>query len=303
MNNTQIISQNITVVGRSISTLQYQFRKLVFTRLCSENLFAFLLQLLGLNLSTLSNHPFPLWFASGTACAYVFMRGYTILPGIWIGSFFAYYFNHFGFVSATNCALIFTGQCALLFWLSLKWVSPTLVFYEKKLLIKFLILSCCITAISSFLLEIAYLSIIQHVSFYLWLHWWLANLNGTLIVGIALITLDAFFPDIEKLKTLRFTPVLSFSAGFLIVVCSILLINNDYMLGILKLVMLWLLFRIYSYYGKCGVIINLVFLGVLLSLSNSTGLSMIFLQGYLCLFSIVGLVISARYDCNLYPIK
>src|SRR5688572_28180677 len=56
------------------------------------NIFIFLLQYMGLMQSTLSKTSAILWLGNGTALAFLFLRGLTILPGIFLGSFFAYLF-------------------------------------------------------------------------------------------------------------------------------------------------------------------------------------------------------------------
>jgi len=158
------------------------FNKLILRRLITENIFVLLLQYMGLKLTTLTLYPTPIWFASGTACAFIFMRGYSILPGIWLGTFIAYalVIGH-GLYAAT----LFSLQALLLLFLTRRFIAPLPTFNIGK----FIFCSSIITALCSFLLASSH-----------FLLSYFANLNGVLIIGIGLIAFDTYFPEIDALK-------------------------------------------------------------------------------------------------------
>src|SRR5690349_20185221 len=114
------------------SNLLGQFKKCVIDRRIMENAIVFLLQYSGLMLSTLSPHPKVLALASGTACAFIFLRGVTVLPGIWLGSLIAYFFAHAGLLSALACATIDALQAYFILWFCYRFVGPTLLFFNIK---------------------------------------------------------------------------------------------------------------------------------------------------------------------------
>ena len=87
-----IVNQNLELQPfKTSKTPVLQFKKMVMQRSLAENLLVFFLQYIGLKLTTFSLDPSPLWLATGTACAYLFLRGYRVLPGIWLGNFAGFY--------------------------------------------------------------------------------------------------------------------------------------------------------------------------------------------------------------------
>lgn len=151
------------------------YKKLVVMRYCTENIFVFLLQFLGLIFSTVT--PLPVWFASGTAVGFIFMRGPSILPGIFGGTFLA--FMHLGFNKSITIATIFSLQALFLLRLSYKFSILSLVFHYVRDLILFIIFSFIASAF------IAYFS----QSFY---YAMFANLNGILIIGTVIAAWDEY---------------------------------------------------------------------------------------------------------------
>lgn len=165
---------------------QYQF--LVIKRLIAANLLCFLLQYIGLMISTLLASPNPVWFATGSASAMVFLRGYRVLPGIWLGCFVTYLLASHQFYLSLACATVFALQASLLTWMTHRFINPSLIFYHANRLIRFYILSGVLTAVAAFLLMY-----VCHQAYDLFFYWWLANWNGVLIVAIAWVTTDSFF--------------------------------------------------------------------------------------------------------------
>ncbi len=215
------------------------FKKLILRRIITENISVLLLQYMGLMLTTLTLYPTPLWFASGTACAFIFMRGLSILPGIWLGSFIAYSLVK---GPAFYAATIFTLQAAFLLMLTHRFIGPSLIFNRVKPLLKFILCSSIITAISSFLLS----------SSHFFLNW-LANLNGVLIIGFGLITLDTYFPEVDVLKQ-KNRLILSLVFGLLLAstLANQLLLTLAFMLLIAII------------YNWCGIITGLFLIGITL---------------------------------------
>lgn len=174
-----------------------QYQRLVVKRFIAETLFAFLLQYMGLMMSVLTPTPSPVWVASGTALALIFLRGYQVIVGIGLGTFFTYYMAAHRVGLAAACAMIFVVQSIAIVWLTRKHIIPTLLFFNRRSLFKFVLLSLFVTAISSFLLM---MSCTHHLHSELWLQWWFANLNGILMVAIAWITADAFLLQRRQLQ-------------------------------------------------------------------------------------------------------
>jgi hypothetical protein len=297
-------------VNQSTSFLQTdrskQFQKLVITRLLSENMLVLLLQACGLMLSTLAAHPFPLWLATGTACAFIFMRGWTILPGIWLGTFIPYFLiGHF--LLACQCATLFALQTFLLFWIGQHYINPTLLFYNKKSLAQFIILAATITGFASWaLMGVCYPN---HSDFlFLFLQGWLANLNGILIFSIALIVLDAYFPDMHKFKKInRGIAGLLFSG---IIFCGLLmtLSSQFFLMSFFSLVTLPLIVIISFLYGRCGyaaalfLLSSVIIVGIHFNFIPDMSLKkLLYWQVVLLMNALMGLFISSTYQkTNLY---
>lgn len=253
----------------SPARLTQQFRSLSIKRFIVENLMVCLLQYSGLMLTTLLFTPAPIWFASGVAAAFVFMRGFSILPGIWLGSFFAYFFSNSGIVLAFSCAAIHTFQTFLLLWISYRYITPTLVFFRFSVFIKFLFFTSILTALSCFLFVLQCFSKLQHsvAPFLLWMQWWLANLDGILIVSLAIVTWDFYFPEINLMKNTN-KKILFYSFGTVLVLSFILVNSATPLLIMLSAVFtLPVIIFISLRYGWCGAVAAMFILGSILSFS------------------------------------
>jgi len=187
------------------ANLKKNHKKLWLSRLLSENMLVFFFQYTGLLFSTITPYPVPMWFASGSACAFIFLRGYRVLPGIWLGSFLAYAFSDLHWGLSSLCASVYALQAALLLYLGQRYWGLTLVFYRKKPWLQWVISSIAITAVSSLILVFACYSSLSYPikPASLWLQWWLSNLNGILILACAMLTWDLYFPQIHGIKTLN----------------------------------------------------------------------------------------------------
>jgi integral membrane sensor domain MASE1 len=251
------------------ANLTRQFKKLAISRLITENLLVFLFQFTGLNFTTLSGHPSSLWFASGTACAYMFLRGNSVLPGIALGSFFAYFLAHTKMSITFACTAIFTGQAYILLWLSYQFISPSLVFHQISTMMKFLISSAVLTALSSLLLEM--ICFPDQESFSQWLHMWLANLNGLLVFAIALATWDAYFPEIHSLRTVKKSKLMLLFGLLLGLTMALMFQYAILITFIIAFVWCALILIISSCYGWCGSVAAVFLSGLLWGIAAYIG--------------------------------
>jgi integral membrane sensor domain MASE1 len=294
----------LAIVGEQPELLQKklsrQFKHLLFKRIAAENILVFLLQYSGLMLSTYTPHPFPLWLAAGTACAFTFMRGYSVLPGIAFGSLFACYSAHLGLAPALYSAIIFTLQAQLMLYVCHRYISPSLIFSNRTAFIKFILFSSLLTALASFtLLAVTYSlhSATNTAILKLWSHWWLANLNGIFICSFSLVTLDTYFPEAQRLKQLNQSPFFFLYSLLLAFFIALLTIKSIY----LSLPILALLTFSGSRYGWCGAIVGVCLLGFIACLAASVDMpalmhysSLIFLQAMLSAGTVVSLLAAIR---------
>lgn len=179
------------------SNLSQQFKKLFIQRFLSENLFIFIIQYIGLNLGTVSLNSSPMWFATGTSCAYLFLRGYGVIPGIFLGTLCAYLIANAGFTLACSSALLFCLQAIALRSFCYKFLSPTLIFYRLKDFAVFIIYACLLSGLISYILLIlSYPSLASTTSLQsLAIQWWLGNFNGIIIFATTFLTFDTYFLD------------------------------------------------------------------------------------------------------------
>lgn len=237
------------------------FKKMIFTRLLAENVLVFLLQYTGLMFSTLSPHPAPIWFATGTACGFIMMRSPTILPGIFLGTLLAYALAHFTIYTAFIHAMAFSLQAFLFYKICHHYSILTLIFYDKKTFFKFLLISIFITGCFSLITG-----------------GFLANLNGILIVACALMTWDAYFPQIYLLKPLNRWKLITTYGLLLLFILGLVL----HIFPALCAVLIWIItYSIKKYYGLCGAIAA----AFLCSLCVSLGVTiphLVLLQLFLC---------------------
>lgn len=171
-----------------VENLARQYKYLVLKRVISANLLALLLQYLGMMMQTLTPLPSPMWYASGTALGFIFLRGYRVVCGLWFGTFLAYYVTSHQFISSCEFASLLLIQAIGLVWMTRKFIYPSLVFHQVFQFWKFCLCSFLITVISSY-----YLLIVSANSLILFIPWWLANINSILIIGIVWVTTDTYY--------------------------------------------------------------------------------------------------------------
>jgi hypothetical protein len=288
--------------------LAQQLKKLFVQRFITENIFVFIIQYIGLNLGTISADAAPLWFATGTSCAYLFLRGNTILPGMWLGTFSAYLLAKSGVLIAMGCATVFTLQAVLLLRFCYRFLGPTLIFYSLKKFTVFILYTALLTAVSSFiLLSLCYTSISSgETALQICLQWWLANFNGILIFSCAFVTFDAYILDLYASKNLK-NPILII--GFLLVLIIALIFSHT-LISASALALLITLVTIYISlcFGWCGSITAAFLSAILLSFAGffnsplfsiySGSVTLLSLQLYLCINTMIALSLAIKSKAN-----
>lgn len=289
-------SQNSGFIKR-----KQQLNKLFFNRLLAENCFAFLLQYTGLILAPPSLYPIPLWFASGTAFAFVFIRGYTLLPGLYLGSFVAYYLTKFDPLICIYCATLLTLQPFVLSKLCYRFISPGLIFYHSMKLLQFIFVCFLVTGIVSYLLFL--LTFFEFPNPLLWLQWWLADINGILIFSFALVTLDSYFPDFYLLKKINKFHLLFLYGSLLLVTFCLVLCHATLSALVLNILSLTIIIIISTYFSWCGGVAALFLFGLFYGLAANlqaplflfnNGILLIELQGLIFIGIIIALLAGMR---------
>lgn len=279
-----------------------QFKKLYINRLLTENLFAFLLQYTGLMISLLSSYTSPLWLASGTASAFIFLRGPSILPGIWLGSMFGYYFHHSSIELAFICSLIYTLQAYAHRQMTYSFIGIPPFVNQPLQIVKYIFLSGLLTAFSSYLLLEMHLFSLPIHRYKLWILWWLANFNSLLIIPFALITWDMFFPQFhffKKINRLKLIPYV-FLFGFII---FLLFCSQLETILILEISIIATIFFVVKSFGTLGGIFSIFLLGMLLALGSFLKVPLFDSSNFLILFSIQLLVLIVSMAVIMMPCR
>lgn len=288
-----------------------QFVKMVRLRWVSENSLALILQYVGLMFSTLTPFYVPLWFATGTAVALLFSKGYSILPGLFLGTVLAFYFSNSSIPIALACGLIFCLQAVGLLYLSYRFIGPSLVFYKLCDFLKFIFVSIVISLVTcALLLALTYTSLKQHPDFFLlsW-QWTVANLNGIFAFSCAIFAWDTYFPQINRLKNLSRWP-LAFLYGFIVIFSIVLLFSKQNNAIWMSSSILLILMMVASFYYKWpGAVASVALLGFILSVGARSQapvftltphwVSFIFIPLFIWVCSVIGLGISAKMAPSL----
>ncbi|HEX4046006.1 MAG TPA: MASE1 domain-containing protein, partial [Gammaproteobacteria bacterium] len=248
----------------------------------------------------------PVWFASGTACAFIFMRGWSVLPGIFLGSFCAYYLatNHF-FQSSFNAG-IDASQAFLLLWFSYRYISPTLVFYSTKKCIQFILCCSVLTAIASLMRGLFYDAVFADsiLMFQFWLRLWLGNLTGILVFSLAILTWDLYFLQLDNFKKIN-KLLLIFCYGLLLItIIALLFSRTPFFILLFSLATMPIICCISLCFGWCGVSAAVFLFGLLLNFAGYLNLPvfathhsltmLIYIQAILVVETIVGLYVAIR---------
>lgn len=258
----------------------FEYKKIVILRFMMANILICLLQYIGLILSAF---PAPLNFATGTACAFIFLRGYYILPGIWFGCYFA---EH-----NIQCATVYAVQAFLILFYSYRLISPTLIFYRYRVLIHFILLSAFLAGISAWILHPGD-----------WIYYGLSNLNGILIISLGLVAWDAYFPQIYLLKKHNKPIVVLYYSLLIFFSIALLFSREPWEQVLLSMTTLPILLGVGNRLGWCGVLSVLFLFGLILNLGAFLGAPLfttyfswdifMFLQVFLLMETIIGLLFS-----------
>ncbi len=260
--------------------VKQEYYGLVLRRFLFHNWVVFFLQYAGLLFTTLASTASPVWFAGGTGCAFIFLRGYQVVPGLWLGSLLAYHSAGLSVGRASLCALVLALQALLLVKLCYRSSILSLAFFQRSGFYLFLAYSAVVTSVASALLTLLCVPLLQHPSTYttVFLEWWLANFNGSVLVSCALFTWDAFVPDLRKLKqAAKAKLALIFAAwillsGFFLVSTAL----QELLLPALLLALsLALVGRIYRW---CGVLAALFLLAFFMSVAAFFNMPLFFMQ-------------------------
>lgn len=252
-----------------LSDRKKYFQRLIFMRFISENVLTFLLQLTGLMLTGVFS-PYlylPVWLNSGTACAFIFMRGVSVLPGIFLGEFSAYYLLTHHLSLASLAAIITCGQAFLLLHVSYRFISPTLIFYKLSTFLKFVSGAFLLTTVSALNLALYYFSQFTHGLdfFYFWLSGTLGNFNGIITLAVAIIAWDFYFAQLDDLKTTSRFLLISCYSLFLLLILSLFLFTQIKLVLIFS-ALIFSLFMIISIQFKwCGTALALLLFALCLN--------------------------------------
>lgn len=264
----------------------------------------FLMQYIGLKLSTFGITPSPLWLATGSSCAYLFLRGTSILPGIWLGSLFGFYFENIGLGLSLECASVLTLQALLLLQFSYRYLSPTLIFTEQPMFVKYILFTALLTAmISLILVAICYPVVPHNESFFqYWVKWWFANLNAIIIFSCAMVTWDAYASSIQSIK--QWKPIYLISAALLVLNVALAFSHTLLSTTCLAFSILLVTIFISMRFGWCGAIAAAFASGILLSFAGfldtavystyTAALSLFWIQLFLFLNAVIGLSVGIQ---------
>jgi len=300
-----IVKQYAAILPSKTYLTPQQFNQLRTKRLFSDNFLVFLMVYIGLKLSIFSATPSPLWLATGSACGYLFLRGTSVLPGIWLGSLFGFYFEKIGLRLVFECATVLTFQPLLLLQFCYRYLSPTLIFTHQRMFVKYILFTALLSAITSLMfVEICYSTLLHNESFFqCWVTWWLANLNSIIIFSCAMITWDAYASSAPGIKQWRTICIVFTTLSVLIVALAF---SHTLILSTCLAFFVFLMTVFISvHFGWCGAIAAVFLSGILLSFAGllnapvfaiyTSAMSLFLIQLFLFLISIIGLSV-ANWD-------
>lgn len=163
------------------------YRSIALRRLLSETIIVTLLQLIGFTTSTFIPVPTPIWLGTGTACAFIFLRGYHVIIGIILGTFLACTLQRISLPSSILFTSLVILQTLSIFYIC-QFLTPTPVFYKRFTFLVFCLINIFNALVFSYLLTLC-------VPLNGYLLNYTANLNGILIVPLFFAAIDANFPE------------------------------------------------------------------------------------------------------------
>lgn len=254
-----------TVVDQHPGILPPLFKnknQIVIGRLVAENILMLLLQYVGLMFVMTTTVPSPIWLASGTACAFIFMRGLTIVPGLFLGTFLSCFSLELPIQLGALCSAIYTAQTLGIMWVTQQLISPSLLFYRACPYIAFLVFTGVFSAISAFLLASISYSFTDA-----FLRWWLANWSSILVFGIGLVTWDAYFPELDALRQAN-RVLIGFLYGLLTISAIAILCYTGQVQLFLLLATACLMMLISARYGWAGAMAANCLVCIIFSLAS-----------------------------------
>lgn len=236
--------------------------QIVIGRLAAENIMITLLQYVGIMFVMTTTVPSPIWLASGTACAFIFMRGLTIVPGMFLGTLLAALSLGTSAPMSVLYSVIYLAQTLGLLWVTQQLIAPSLLFHRVCPYLAFIVFSCVLTAIFAFLL-----SSISYSFTDAFIRWWLADWSSVLVFGIGLVTWDAYFPELDALKEMNKWLLIGLY-GLLTIVALAILYYSGQVQAFLLLATTCLMIIISLRYGWAGAIAANCLICIIFSLAS-----------------------------------
>jgi hypothetical protein len=242
-----------------LTLTDHRLRRLTVFRWLAANLLVCGFLFSGLHINAMTASITPMWLASGAATALVFMRGSRILPGVGLGALLAYFYAGADAATAISAAIIWLLQTYILFVLSSKCISPSLVFRQFKLYLYFVLLCGLVTFISTkTLIMICDNPAVSAVN------WWLANLNGILVLSVAVYTWDYYFPAVSEMSQKTARKIAVRLLLLMLLILLYLMVDTAYLATFLFLGIIIVLTKLVQRYGWCGGMAGIFMLGMTL---------------------------------------
>lgn len=127
--------------------------------------------------------------ATGIALAALFLRGRTMLVGIFLGTFISHLIHHVPAVSSFFYGVCFTLYIFLIREICLRWVGPILPLNKISIFIKFLLICAILSIGYLFLLKFIFTPNINLLSR------WLSEINGILYLVPLCFLFDPYSPE------------------------------------------------------------------------------------------------------------
>jgi hypothetical protein len=169
---------------------RYQY--LILIRRSTELLFSAMLILSGQQLLLETGLASPLWVTSGVGLAALFLRGYFLLSGIFLGTLLSYLYNHFSWPLGLSQSVLFIFFLYLTRALSLRWIGPITPLPKVAVLGKFIALMSALSAVHVWLVTILFFKMWPSLS--LWYLGWLGEINSILCLVPLCLMFDPFVP-------------------------------------------------------------------------------------------------------------
>ena len=169
------------------------FRALQLIRRSVEFIISTLLVFGGLQLLLQNGFYSPLWPATGVGLSALFLRGYFILGGIFVGSLLSYLYNNFDFLHSLGQSILFTLTLFAIRFLSLRYIGPVAPLSKLSVLLKFIYLIVLICALHVFFVLLIGLEKLP--TLIEWYSAWLGEINGILCLTPLALVFDPFVPQ------------------------------------------------------------------------------------------------------------